>query len=356
MSTELSKVIPDLLNRRETLGLGGVGRPYSKEEEETRRADTLRTLSMDGVYVSPKESPVAYGDQTPGDIIRLWNKHPQSWVYLYGGWANGMTLWVNIWHSLSLSEDIPLNQVKVRHIAEGLKDRERARIYYDYRSDHDALSGWRNMLQLKGIQVSQEEFEEMTLVRLLTQVGGAPTRWTMMVTLPEREEPLLPPTSSSPFPGAEYGNGFIASYLQPVFSEGETAKSICNSTGSRAVDSIALGNLIVRLRHDQQTAREKYIEDAIRRLEETVKRGAKPPYTKEDAERYAPIFVETQELVVEDILRILSKYGDEEIKGFQYAVSITSNKMLPTAMYKVSRARPYSFVKTSTSKGWKLAL
>jgi len=58
----VEKVIPDLLNRKETLGLGGVGRPYSKKEEKNRLADTLRAFSMDGIYVTPSELPLAYSN------------------------------------------------------------------------------------------------------------------------------------------------------------------------------------------------------------------------------------------------------------------------------------------------------
>ncbi len=348
---EIAQVIPDLRNRKETLTLGGVARPYSDKEESDRIK--AEVLSVDGIYVTPSESPVAYGDKTREEVIKDLEEKLQPWVYLYGGWSNGMTLQVNI--CPSLPGNIPLNQVKVRDIKTGLQNSNRPPIFYDYRSDYDILSGWKDMLRQKGIPVTLEEYEEMTIANLLLKVGGAPSRWTMMVTLPDgRNEPLLPPTTSSPFPGAEYGNGFIVCYLKPVFFKGRTTKFICNTTGSRAVDSIALGNLIVRLRHDTQTAIETYIEDARKRLEEIIKRGAKPPFTIEEAEKYAPFFVETQELVVEDIAKILSKYPDESITGFQYVVNVTSDRSLATAIYKISASRPYCWAKTA--KGWEVAV
>jgi len=370
----IEKVVPDLLDRGETLALGGVGRRYSDEEEKKRTAETNRVLSTDGVYVSPGESPVAYINQTPEQIVKSWGYKPQKFVYLYGGWGNGMTLWFNIWRFLG--RDIPLDQVKMKDIKEALLNPDRPRIYYDYRSDYDSLSGWKNMLvsKLAALSVKAEpsesetelreiiksilknpgEYEETTIAFLLTVVGGAPTRWATMVSLPEKEEVLLPPTTSTPFPGAGYGNGFIFSDTEPVFSGGEIMKSICNSTGSRAADSIALGNLLVRLRHDTKTAIEVYIEDARKRLEEIAKREVKPPFTAEDAGKYAPLFVETQDPVVEDIIMILSKYPDESITGFQYAVNITSDRQLATAIYKIPASRPYCWVKTA--KGWKVAV
>lgn len=359
----IKQVIPDLLNREETLALGGVARPYSPEEEAKRQAEVLRTLSVDGIYITPSKSPVAHGDKTRQQVLESLVGMAQKWVYFYGGWNNGMTLQVNI--CASCSGNIPLNQVKVRDIKEGLKSPNRPPIFYDYRTDYDpagvVISGWRDMLRQKGIQVTPAEYEEMTLADLLLKVGGAPTRWNLMVTLSNGStEHLLPHTTSSPFAGCEYGNGFIACYLKPVFAEGVFGKAICNTTGSRAVDSIALANLLVRLRHDAKTAIEIYIEDARRRLEEMEKRarerGAefKPPYTMEEAERYAPLFVETQEPVVEDITGILAKYPEGAIEGVQYAVNITSDRSLATAVYKIPRSRPYCWVKTA--KGWELAV
>jgi len=349
----LEQVIPDLLNREETLGLGGVGRLYSKEEEESRLADTLRVFSMDGIYVTLNESPLAYSNQTPEEIVEDWKKRAQPWVYLYGGMGNGMTLWFNIWRFLML-EGISLNEVKVRHLGEALKSPDRPRIYFDYRSDHDTLSGLKNMLGLKGVQVSQEEFEEMTIHHIIHEVGGAPTRWRTMVTLPTGDESILPPTTSSPFPGAQYGHGFIFIDLKPEYVGGQIGKKIANTTGARSTDSTALGNLLVRLRHGSETAVEAYIKDAQRRLDEIAKKpSTKAPFTIEEAKRYAPFFVETQEPVVEDIQQILSRYDEAELEGLQYIVTVTSDRMLGTAVYKLSRARPYAWVKTA--KGWELA-
>ncbi len=357
---EIAQVFPDLLDRQKTLGLGGVGRPYSKEEEETRLADMLRAFSMDGVYVTKGAAPLAYSDQTPEEIVKSWEKMAQEWVYLYGGMGNGMTLWFNIWRFLML-HGVRLNEVKVRHLGEALKSSDRPRIFFDYRSEHDPFSGLRNILELKGIKASQEEFEEMTIHHIIHEVGGAPTRWRTMVTLPSGDEPILPPTTSSPFPGAQYGHGFIFIDLEPVHVDGQIGKKMANTTGARSADSVALGNLLVRLSHDPKTAIEVYVEDAGRRLEEMEKKarekGVEPksPYTMEEAERYAPFFVETLEPVVEDISQILSQYEETELTAFQYIVIVTSDRMLGTAVYVPSRARPYAWVKTR-AKGWELAV
>jgi len=349
----IEQVIPDLLNRKETLGLGGVGRPYSREEEETRLADTLRALSMDGVYVTPSATPLAYSDRTPEEIVETWKEMVQEWVYLYGGMGNGMTLWLNIWR-FSMLHGVRLNEVKVRHLGEALRSPDRPRIFFDYRSDYDAFSGLRNMLKLKGIEASQEEFEEMTIHHIIYEVGGAPTRWRTMVTLPSGDEPILPPTTSSPFPGAQYGHGFIFIDLKPVYVGGQIIKKMANTTGARSADSVALGNLLVRLRHDPKTAIEVYVEDAQRRLAEIEAKKGKSPFTIEQAKMYAPFFVETLEPVVEDVSQILSRYGETELVAFQYAVIVTSDRMLGTAVYVPSRARPYAWVKTK--KGWELAV
>ncbi len=347
---EVRDIIPDLLNREETLALGGVARPYTEEEESARIRNEV--LSVDGIYVTPSEAPIAYGDKTCQQVLEELRTRPQQRIYLYGGWSNGMTLWVNIIQA-SLPETLALNQIKVKDIKTGLQASDRPPIFYDYRSDFDSLSGWKDMVRQKGLQLSPQEYEELTLADLLLKVGGAPTRWTLMVTVTGKDEPLCPPTTSVPFPGSQYGNGFIACYLKPVFKQGVFEKPICNTTGSRAVDSIALANLLVRLRHDPKTAIEVYIEDARRRREQMLKRGGKAPYTVEEAERYAASFVESQEPIVEEIRQILSRYEKREIEGFQYAVNIISHKSLPIAVYKIPSVRPYCFVK---KRGWEVAV
>ncbi|MFH1037029.1 MAG: hypothetical protein V1756_03170 [Patescibacteria group bacterium] len=315
-------------------------RLYSDKEEAERV--TAKILSVDGVYVTPGQAPMAYGDMTPVQVLK---NVANPWVYFYGGWNNGMTLRLNIIQD-SLPGDIPLGALRVKDIKTGLQSVNCPPIFYDYRSDYDSLSGWRDMLRQKGISVSVEEYEEMTLEHLLLQIGGAPTRWTMMVKLPNGNEPLLPPITSSPFPGNEYGNGFIASYHRPFAGMN---KSFLNTTGARAIDSIALANLIVNLRHGVGMAVRIYKEDAIHRLEKIKEKGGKLPFTIEEADRYAAAFVETQEPVVEDINRILSRY--DTVDGFQYAVNITSDRSLATAIYKIPSSRPYAWIKTK--EGWK---
>jgi len=341
---EIEKVIPDLLNRQETLILQGMVRPYSDQEEETRiRADAFST---DGIFVKPSEVAMAYGDYTRQQVLKGWTERPEIWVHLYGGWNNGMTIEMNF--CSALAGDVPFAERKVRHWKEGLATGQQPKIWYNY------PAGWQDMLRQKGIAKTPEEFDEMLIGDLLMKVGGAPTRWDLMVTLADgREEYLAPPTTSTPFPGCEYGNGFIASYLQPEFPE-KIEQSVCNNTGSRGPDSVALTALLVYLRRGQEEAKRVYIEDATFRAELMEKKGTRPPFTREVVERYAGAFVETLEPVRRDISNILSRYPDNEIRGFQYAVNILIDKLLGVAIYKFPPSRPYCFVKTD--KGWELAL
>lgn len=344
---KISEVIPDILDRKETLALGGVPRPYSKEQEEA--IVRAQVMSVDGIYVGSKEARVAYGDQTREDIFGKLTLAPQKWVFLYGGWNNGLTLLFNICRKLA--GNVPLGQIRVKHVIEAVRNGDGAPIFYDYATMFDTLSGWKTMLA-KGITVTDEQFANMTLAHLLLEVGGAPARWSLMVNGGRWSEVLSPPTTSLPFPGAEYGNGFIHCDLKSEFPEGLFGKKICNTTGSRSVDSIALANLLVHIRHGQKVAFEKFVEDAAHRREEMEKK--KPGsclYAMKVAERYAGHFTESQLLVVDDIRRILEQ--NEPFTAFQYAVDIVSRLGLPTAMNKVSGAVPYAWVKFA--RGWCVA-
>jgi len=341
----IETLIPDLLNRQETLILQGVVRSYSDYEEEARiRAEAF---SADGIFIKPSETAMAYGNYTRQQVLEEWKKRPERWVHLYGGWNNGMTLEINF--CAALPGDVPFAERKVKHWKEGLATPQRPRIWYNY------PAGWQDMLKQKGIQKSPEELEEMAIGDLLLKVGGAPTRWDLMVTFPDgRGEYLAPPTTSVPFPGCEYGNGFVVVYLEPEFPEGKIRQAICNNTGSRGPDSIALTVLLVFLKHGEERATQIYIEDAMFRAEQIEKKGGKPPYTLADVERYAKAFVGTLDSVAVDMVRALSRYEKRDIRGFQYAVNIFIDKLLGAAMYKFPRSKPYCWVKTS--KGWEVSV
>jgi len=346
---QIESIIPDLLDRKETLIVQGVVRPYPIEEEKDKIISS-EVLSVDGILIPAGEMEMTYGDRSREQIWKDLAGKKEKWIYLHGGWNNALTIETNL--CPSLSGDIPFAERKVKHIREGLKSPQRPRIYYDYTSDKDSLSGWRDLLRQKGIQLSDEEYAEAEIGYFLLQVGGAPTRWSTLVSLPDGDEFFCPPTTSTPFPGCEYGNGFIVTQNQPEFPEGKSRWSICNVTGSRGPDSIVLSALLVFLRHDEATVKNFYINDAMHRAGQIEKKGGTPPFTQKDVEEFVPAFIETLKPVKEDILAVLSKYDD--IQGFQYAVNIMNMKLLGTAVYKMPPSRPYCFVKRS--KGWERAV
>lgn len=330
---EIEKVIPDVLDREETRIVTGVPRPRPDDEESHRVSADV--FSADGLLVEPGESTITYGDQTRSEVFQELGEMSQPWVYIHGGWNNGLTIETNFCAGL---KDVPFGQRTVKNVMLGMVGGGNPRIFYDY------VAGWKDMLQQKGIEVEDAEFERMTVGHLLLEVGGAPTRWNCMVDLLGKEELLLPPTTSTPFPGAEYGNGFI------VTQRDFLGKSICNTTGSRGFDSVALMSLLVFLRHDAVTAEDFYVKDAEHRAKGIRDKDKSPPFSTEDIAKYASAFVETLKPVKEDIFSILSGLNDEDVQGFQYAVSIMIDKLLGVAVYKVPSSRPYYFIKTD--KGW----